>query len=296
MKKLLLGSVVVLGMSAPVVAADMAARPIARPAAFTNWTGCYVGGGAGTMVGHTDGFSSTAATTFGFPAAAFVVPPAGTQFSQNIDMTGITFGGYGGCQLQFGVWVVGAEGDWWGNNKEGQAFAVNGPGAIILPGGTVGSNGLIWSLKERWYATARGRLGYAVDKWLFYVTGGAAWVKLDSSEFCVNNPTVTLAGAAVAAPGCAGPLASAVLQTDKRSGWTVGGGVEYALPYNWSIRSEYLYIRIPSYTTFTPGVGNGLILTNMPTNLTVADISNHIFRAGLTYRFDFGKAVPAVTK
>jgi hypothetical protein len=66
--------------------------------------------------------------------------------------------------------------------------------------------------------------------------------------------------------------------------------------HNWSIRSEYLYIRIPSYTTFTPGCCNGVLLANMPTNLTVADISNHVWRAGLTYRFDFGKAVPAVTK
>jgi hypothetical protein len=26
------------------------------------------------------------------------------------------------------------------------------------------------------------------------------------------------------------------------------------------------------------------------------DMQNHIFRAGLAYKFDFGKAVPAVTK
>jgi outer membrane immunogenic protein len=248
------------------------------------------------MVGHTSGYSTTSGTTLGFPALPVVLPPAGTQLSQDIDMTGVTFGGYGGCQVQFGVWVVGAEGDWWGNNKEGQAFAVNGPGPFIVPGtGNIGS-GLIWSLKERWYATARGRLGYAVDKWLFYVTGGAAWVKLDSSEFCVNNPNVSLLGAVVGPGQCVGPLASAVLQSDKRTGWTIGGGVEYALPYNWSIRSEYLFIKIPSYTTFTPGVQNGFGLAGAPTNLTVADINNHIWRAGLTYRFDFGKAVPAVTK
>src|SRR5262249_61604756 len=141
------------------------------------------------------------------------------------------------------------------NNQEGQAFGVGGASAVILPGGAVAPNGLIWTLQERWYATARARLGYAVDKWLFYVTGGGAWAKLDSSEFCLNNPTVTVAGGAVIPPQCAGPLSTAVSQTDRRSGWTIGGGVEYALPYNWSIRSEYLFIRIPSYTTFTPGVG-----------------------------------------
>ena len=296
MKKLLLGTVALaaLAMGAPAIAADMAARPIARPVAFTNWTGCYVGGGAGTMYGHTSGFSTTGATTF--PSnPALVVPPAGTQLSQGIDMTGVTFGGYGGCQFQFGVWVVGAEGDWWGNNKEGQAFAANGgPATVILPGGTALFDSFVWSVKERWYATARARLGYAVDKWLFYVTGGGAWVKIDSSEFCLNNPTVT--GAQVlAGNACAGPLAASLLQSDTRTGWTVGGGVEYALPYNWSIRSEYLFIKIPSYTTFTPGCCNGLLVTSMPTNLTVADINNHVWRAGLTYRFGY-VAAPAVTK
>ena len=126
-------------------------------------------------------------------------------------------------------------------------------------GGTTFLTSPIWSAKERWYATARGRLGYAVDKWLFFVSGGAAWMKIDSAEFCLNNPTVTAAGAALTPAGsCQGPLATAVLQSDRRTGWTIGGGVEYALPYNWSIRSEYLYIKIPSYTTFTPGIGNGL--------------------------------------
>jgi outer membrane immunogenic protein len=122
---------------------------------------------------------------------------------------------------------------------------------------------------------------------MFYVTGGAAWMKIDSAEFALSIP-----GAGTAQ---CGPLACSVLQSDRRSGWTIGGGVEYALPYNWSIRSEYLYIRIPSYTTFTPGVGNGLVLAGMPTNLNV-DLYNHVFRTGLTYKFDFGKAVPAVTK
>jgi hypothetical protein len=55
--------------------------------------------------------------------------------------------------------------------------------------------------------------------------------------------------------------------------------------------------RFRASTTFTPGVGNGLVLRapNTPTNLNV-DLHNQIFRAGLAYKFDFGKAVPAVTK
>jgi outer membrane immunogenic protein len=287
MKKLLLGTLaLVAGIAAPAAAADMRVRPVARPAAYTNWTGCYIGGSVGNEWGRTHGYSTTAATTFGFPAVAAPLPPAGTPLSNSFDMTGFIGGGYVGCQMQFGAWVIGAEGDWSAINKEGQAFAVGGPGAVLIPGGAIGVSGLTWSAKERWLATARARLGYAVDKYLFFVTGGAAWMKIDSSEFCVNNPTVVAAGAAIGpGPQCPGPLASANLQTDRRTGWTVGGGVEYMLPYNWTIRSEYLYVKIPNYTTFTPGVGNGILLSGMPTNLNVGDINNHIFRAGLAYKF-----------
>jgi outer membrane immunogenic protein len=285
MKELLLGTVALaaLGMGAPAIAADMAApRPAARPVAFTNWSGCYVGGDVGNSWGHSSGYSAQPGSTFGILPGALAVPQV--QLSQSFDMTGFTGGFYGGCQAQFGVWVLGVEGDWSLNNKEGQAFAVNGPSAFFLPAGNFIPAGAIWSAKERWYATARARLGYAVDKWLFFVTGGGAWMKIDSAEFFVP----------ITAPFAAA-LTTANLQTDKRSGWTVGGGVEYALPYNWSIRSEYLYIKIPSYTTFTPGVGNGILLAGAPTNLST-DLNNHIFRAGLTYKFDFGKAAPVVTK
>jgi len=43
---------------------------------------------------------------------------------------------------------------------------------------------------------------------------------------------------------------ASVLQTDRRTGWTVGGGVEYALGCGWSIRGEYLYVDLGSWTTF----------------------------------------------
>ena len=274
MKKLLLGTLaLVAGIAAPAAAADMRVRPAARPAAYTNWTGCYIGGGGGNSWGHSSGYTATPASTFGVLPGALAAPQV--QVSQSFDMTGFTGGVYGGCQVQFGVWVVGAEGDWFANNKEGQAFAVGGPGTFFGPGGVLVPAGAIWSAKERWYATARGRVGYAVDKWLFYATGGAAWMKIDSAEFFVP----------IGVPFF-GPLTTGNLQTDRRTGWTVGGGVEYMLPYNWMIRSEYLYIKIPSYTTFTPGVGGGTLLAfpGAPTNLST-DLNNHILRVGLSYKF-----------
>jgi outer membrane immunogenic protein len=119
-------------------------------------------------------------------------------------------------------------------------------------------------------ATARGRLGYAVDKWLFYVTGGAAWVKIDSAEWNITVP---------------GPTAN--LQSDTRTGWTVGVGLDYALSYGWSLRSEYLYVQIPSYTTFTPGSQPNNPGFSFPTNLSTGRLTNNIWRAGITYKIGY---------
>jgi outer membrane immunogenic protein len=116
----------------------------------------------------------------------------------------------------------------------------------------------------------RGRLGYAVDKWLLYVTGGVAWARIDSSQFLLI--------------GDGGPVGTGLLQTDTRTGWTVGAGIEYAVGWGWSARTQYLFVDIPSYTTFTPGVGNGLNSVAL-TNLDNGTIYNHILTAGLTYKF-----------
>jgi outer membrane immunogenic protein len=287
MKKLLLGTVALAALAVPALAADMGVvrRPVAYVAA-TNWTGCYVGGDVGYMVGRDSGYSTTAATTFGIPGGVVTLPGAQVgQLSQPFNTSGVAGGFYGGCNYQFGVWVIGAEGDWTVNNNEGQAFLVNGPSTVVLPGGIPAAPGAYFSTKENWVTTARARLGYAVDKWLLYVTGGAAWARIVSQNGF--TPIGPLAGLAVTAND---------QQSDTRSGWTIGGGLEYMLPYNWSIRAEYLYVKIPSYTTFNPGTGNGPLLQGNPVNLQ-HDLSNNIVRFGLAYTFGaYGKAVPAVTK
>jgi outer membrane immunogenic protein len=271
MKKFLLGTVALTALGVPALAADMGVvrRPVAYVAA-TNWTGCYAGGDVGYLVGRDNGYSTTAASTAGILPGAKSLAGLG-QLSQSFNTSGVAGGFYGGCNYQFGAWVFGAEGDWTVNNNEGQSFWVNGPsagvaGPVVIPAGAV------WSSKENWLVTARGRFGYAVDKWLLYATGGGAWAKINSSEFFVP------------VAGAPGPVAGADLQSDTRSGWTVGGGLEYMLPYNWMIRAEYLYVKISNYTTFTPGTGNGPLLASVPTNLS-HDLNNNIVRFGLAYKF-----------
>jgi outer membrane immunogenic protein len=77
---------------------------------------------------------------------------------------------------------------------------------------------------------------------------------------------------------------SNVSQTDTRIGWTVGAGLDYALPAGWSLRAEYLYVKIPSYTTFSPGNGPGYATFGWITNLNNS-LSENIVRFGVNYKF-----------
>jgi outer membrane immunogenic protein len=276
MKKLFLGSValVALGLGAPAAfAADMRVAPYAAPPPAYTWSGCYVGASAGTSSGRSDGFSTTGASTASGPVVGGANTPVfgGQPVTGSFNLSGFIGGGQLGCNWQWGAWVFGIEGDGSATNKSGQAFAAVPSLASSNPGGIVLVNANdIFELQERWLVTARGRLGltgWFGDKTLVYVTGGAAWAKIDSSLWVSGNPIPT-----------------GVQQSNTRSGWTVGGGLEYALGYGWSVKSEYLYVDFGDWTTLSctapsPGCPAGSI-----TSLNV-NLKDHIFRAGMNYKF-----------
>jgi outer membrane immunogenic protein len=274
MKKLFLGSValVALGLVAPAAfAADRRVPPPAYappppPVPVYTWTGCYVGASAGSSYGtsthSTVGNSVLTTGPFGVPTPLPAAVAAGTNIADSFNLSGFIGGGQVGCNYQVGAWVIGIEADGSATNKEGQAQEV--PLAPFLG---AGRNNWVSQTQERWLVTARGRLGltgwgWFGDKTLLYVTGGGAWAKIDSSEFLLGTV-----------------LNTGHQESNTRSGWTVGGGIEYALGYGWSVKGEYLYVDFDHYTTFnSPPFGSG--------NIAPRDVklNDHIFRAGMNYK------------
>jgi outer membrane immunogenic protein len=227
MKRLFLGSVALVALSLGTSAAFAAEKrvpaytppPPPPPPAYT-WSGCYIGASAGTLNGHSDGFATSGGPTLlgEGPGGSTLTVPA-SQLSNDFDLSGFIGGGQLGCNWQWGAWVFGIEGDGSAVNKSGQAFPV-----ITTLGGETVSQTRIFELQERWLVTARGKLGLAGwwgDKTMIYVTGGGAWAKIDSSQWSTVSPQST-----------------GIQQEDTRSGWTVGGGLEYALGYGWSVKGE----------------------------------------------------------
>jgi outer membrane immunogenic protein len=274
MKKFLLGSVALAAMVAgPAMAADMPLKA-PPPVVYYNWSGCYVGG-------HVGGKSSRADLTYGntlglgFPGSP-IVPVAGAAVTDgSIYMSGALAGGQVGCQYEFaGGWLIGVEGDgsWTQSDGQGRVLAGTpfGPGGIAF-----GPGNLRAQVTEHWMATARAKLGYAWDKWMFYVTGGGAWAAVRTSVW--GNQFVA-----------GGLFGVAPEQEQTLSGWTAGFGAEYALGYGWSIKGEYLYMDFSRQTYFGTNIPPIFSEYNLHLRQSVA-------RFGLNYKFDWGYG-PVVAK
>ncbi len=109
--------------------------------------------------------------------------------------------------------------------------------------------------------TVRARLGYAMDRTLLYITGGLAYGGLNRNPLTGNNTSNT--------------------------GWTAGGGVEYAMTDNWTLKVEGLYVdtgdgRKSRVFDNPPG---GLLLPGTYTATTDGSGGAGLLRAGVNYKF-----------
>jgi outer membrane immunogenic protein len=127
-----------------------------------------------------------------------------------------------GADYQFNPnWVVGLEGQYsWlaNNNNNGFAFPVTG----------------LATENTRGIGSATARIGWTWGPGLLYAKGGYA--------FADKSLGVTIAG--VPAPF--------TTSGNSKSGWTVGGGLEYMFAPNWSVKGEYQYYNFGN-TTFSTG-------------------------------------------
>ena len=275
MKKLFTSvSLIALSAGGSALAADMPvkARPAPPPAVYS-WTGCYGGGFVGYGWGNSQHRSLDPDERAG--AAPNVSETDFRRVTGDItpsfDMNGALGGFNVGCQYQFGWWLIGIEGDVAATNKDGQAFNFfGGKSSNSAP-----NRPWVSQTTERWMATARLRLGWAADKWLFFITGGGAWSGVEVTVWDPFAPTTSA--------------------HHKRTltGWTVGAGYEYALGYGWSWKSEFLYIDYGWSRFFDPADACSPDCRAF-LNPREVSLKNYVFRTGLNWRFDWGKAPVAV--
>lgn len=196
------------------------------------WSGCYVGAEGGGI--------------WGLSRQDAVGGPAITG---DFGITGSLVGGTIGCNYQTGSFVLGIEDDMSWTNTSGGAFDL----PPFDPNTFSQTN-------ENWIDTLRLRAGMPWDRWLGYVTGGAAFA---GTSVNVCN---TL--------GCVSDSAT-------RIGWTAGAGIEYALMGRWSVKVEYLYANFGTASYINPATTISSF-TFVTRNVTLSD---NIARVGINYKF-----------
>jgi outer membrane immunogenic protein len=220
MKRLVLALVSVAALAGTAAAADLN-RPMPAPyykapvvAPVFSWTGFYLGLNGG------GGFGRSAWDSTG-----------------SFNTSGGLVGGTIGYNYQIGQAVVGIEGDIdWAD----------------INGTTNNACGLGCKTSDSWLSTVRGRLGYAADRFMPYITGGAAFGDVKA-----------------ATPGFAGA-------NSDRAGWTLGAGLEFAVAQNWSVKAEYLYVDLGK---FNCGISCGAAVTDN------VSFTTNLVRAGVNYHF-----------
>jgi outer membrane immunogenic protein len=247
-------AVCALACATPALAADL---PVKAPpmvvASVYNWTGIY----GGVHVGYGQGMKDW------------------LDFSHDFKVKGFLGGGQVGVNQQIGNWVVGVEADAsWSNIRGAQTVTFGG--AIVGITQTTTASTRIDAL-----ATLAGRLGFAQDRWLVYVKGGAAWAR-ERHDF---SGIATLVNPLV---GGATTQTISATGSEDRFGWVFGIGSEFALGGNWSFKSEYNYLHMGNRRVRLDGT--------LTTNGVAAPVSNtadvlqqvHLAKFGVNYRFGPG--------
>jgi outer membrane immunogenic protein len=195
MQRWLLGTAVALALAAPAIAADLPSRgpitkapPPAAPIGY-NWTGCYVSGGGGYGL-----FNQDSSTNFDGGGSSAEVTNGGRGWFGTVG---------GGCDVQFGSWVLGAFGNYDFTDLKGDVAI---PGLNVVGRETQDS---AWAVG--------GRLGYTLTPTILtYVSAGYTQARFNGIDFVsqINGaPTNLQIGA------------------NTYSGWFLGSGFEYNLGF-----------------------------------------------------------------
>jgi outer membrane immunogenic protein len=223
-----LAGVLALLIGGEALAADLpqpAPPPPRAPATYVpaqapyfSWTGIYIGLNGGGAFGQSNWTDPT-------------LPPTG-----NFNVNGFLVGGTVGANYQMGSFVIGieADGDW--ANFDG-----------TTPCGIT-----VCETKSDWLATVRGRAGWAMDRVLFYGTGGAAFGNVQAAAGVLPFNSTT------------------------QVGWTAGAGIEYAFTPNWTAKVEYLFVDLQNA---------GCAPASCAGPATTVSLNENIVRAGVNFKF-----------
>jgi outer membrane immunogenic protein len=247
-----------LAVTGTTFGADLPARDIRFAAPAFSWTGFYIGAHAGYSWANSD---ATLASVY--PGGVLEIDLRNRTLPAHaaVEGDGPTGGVQVGYNVQLGAVVGGLEADISFMDAKGRG-AYSAPDLFLFPG--VPTHSIFHSQLDA-LGTFRARVGFVVDRALFYATGGLAVGEVDNG-FSVDT---------------VGYYANSWSHSRTEWGWTAGGGIEYALWNGLSLKAEYLYYDLGERTiryTDPPVFGAEYIDYKFKHEGSIA-------RAGVNYRF-----------
>ena len=235
--------------------------PLGEVAAQSSWSGFYVGAHAGYGWGDMNVDLSTSSGAVHY----------NDHFAKPDETLNGGDGWLGGFQIgvnkQSGNIVAGIEADvsWTDMDGEGR-YTTQHPHYAT------------WDIKSKleMFGTMRGRLGVATGPVLVYATGGLAWGITETSQ-------ATNWFKALGAPS--DDVGGRTSGRNNHIGWTAGGGIEWAIAQNLTLRGEYLYVDLGEESYALRG-------TTKPNGSTPyvetfgADLDFHVVRGGLNFKLN----------
>jgi outer membrane immunogenic protein len=275
-------------LSVSAFAADLPARLAPAGAPFT-WNGYYAGANLGYGRGDPQITSSIRAFVDPGPAATGVLSSAAVATSNSSESA---LGGLqAGYNVQAGSWVYGIETDL----SVTRLRAAN-PGLATSAAAVGGIDTASMQTHSSptgsidWFGTLRPRLGYAWNRTLIYGTVGLAYgsVKLaDGSVFNGFAGSGTLPPDGTVAFSSSGTTSRSLVKT----GWTAGGGADYAYTDNLILSLTYLHVDLGSDAIFSRYKRPSNILGGTSTTvvrgwtLTSTNFEFDLVRAAASWKF-----------
>lgn len=235
------------------------------------WQGFYVGLNVGGAWSNPS-VSLTPTGCFATPGGCGLTAgggPGSRSFSSSTSSSGPLGGVQAGYNWQLApLWVVGLETDF-----DGGGVNHSRSSTVTLPAPLTGSATLNTSTSQDFIGTVRGRIGLTpAPEWLIFGTGGFAYGQFSSSA----NLSFSRAGDVYSGS-----------TSNMRTGWAAGGGVEWAIAPQWSLKAEYLYVDLGASGGYNVNITNPAISGVNPGAGFHANVSSNenIFRLGVNYHF-----------
>lgn len=230
-----------------MIAGNAAAADVTYEATGFSWAGGYVGVFGGIAHSRTK-VTDVTGEEFG--------PPLSTL---SMSDTGFVGGVTAGYNFQNGNWVWGPELEMgWASNDRTYVNPNDDEEGILTKYGLFG--------------TATARVGYAMDRTLFYGKAGVAFARIRNAGGEYDGVGDEDSGGKWGFDGNESGFGD-----ETRVGLTIGAGVEHALTNQWTVKGEYMYA---DFGTKTYGHANG--------NMSLPyDFRNHLHtvKIGFNYRF-----------